>query len=143
MNNEKYSKMNIKTYKNKCHLFTIEIVDVKLTNFKWIEFINTFDKKLKLLESDEVSKFVLYIDAKYVDILDLEQITKVIDLFKKNQALFEKKLICSLIYIEGNIINIFKDLFNKFYNPIKPLLFLKTQNLDDEFIEESMIKHTH
>lgn len=143
MNNEKYSKMNITTYKNKCHLFTIEILDVKLTNFKWIEFINTFDKKLKLLESDDVNKFVLYIDAKYMDILDLEQITKVIDLFKKNQALFEKKLICSLIYIEGNIINIFKDLFNKFYNPIKPLLFLKTQNLDDEFIEESMIKHTH
>lgn len=140
MNVEKYSKMNITTYKNKCHLFTIEILDVKLSKFKWVEFISTFEKKLKLLETDEVNSFVLYIDAKYADILDLEQLNKVIELFKKNQPLFEKKLICSLIYIEGNIINLFKDVFNKFYNPIKPLQFLKERTLNDEFIEESIMK---
>lgn len=140
MSIEKYSNMTITTYKNKCHLFTIEILDVKISNFKWIEFINTFEKKLKLLETEDVKNFVLYIDAKYADILDLEQIHKIIDLFKQNRELFERKLICSLIYIEGNIINIFKDIFNTFYNPIKPLKFLKEREINDEFIEESITK---
>lgn len=140
MSIEKYSNMNITIYKNKCHLFTIEILDVKISNFKWIEFINTFEKKIKLLEIEDVKNFVLYIDAKYADILDLEQIHKIVDLFKQNRELFERKLICSLIYIEGNIINIFKDMFNTFYSPIKPLKFLKEREINDEFIEESITK---
>lgn len=140
MSIEKYSNMNITTYKNKCHLFTIEILDVKISNFKWIEFINTFEKKIKLLEIEDVKNFVLYIDAKYADILDLDQIHKIVDLFKQNRELFERKLICSLIYIEGNIINIFKDIFNTFYSPVKPLKFLKEREINDEFIEESITK---
>jgi hypothetical protein len=140
MNNEKYSTMEITTYQNKCHLFSIEILDVKITTFKWIEFLNTFEKNLQLLESEDVKYFILHIDAKYADVLDMKQVGKVIDLFKKNQSLFEEKLICSLIYVEGNIINIFKDIFNKFYNPIKPIHFLKKQELNHEFIEESIMK---
>ena len=97
-------------------------------------------KKLKWLETEDVKNFVLYIDAKYADILDLEQIHKIIDLFKQNRELFERKLICSLIYIEGHVINIFKDIFNTFYNPIKPLKFLKEREINDEFIEESITK---
>jgi len=77
----------------------------------------------------------MFIYAKYLDILSSEQIKNIVDLFTSKRKLFEDKLLCTQSYVEGVIINIFKDIFNKFYNPIKPIKFLDKNELDNEFIE--------
>ena len=117
------------------NLFKIDILNVKLTQLKWIDTLKNFKTNLELLERDNVKKFIMFIDAKYLDILSSEQIKNIVDLFTSKRKLFEDKLLCTQSYVEGVIINIFKDIFNKFYNPIKPIKFLDKNELDNEFIE--------
>lgn len=131
----KYTSMNIQRYNDDIHLFKIDILNVKLTQLKWIDTLKNFETNLELLERDNVKKFIMFIDAKYLDILSSEQIKNVVDLFTSKRKLFEDKLLCTQSYVEGVIINIFKDIFNKFYNPIKPIKFLHKNELDNEFIE--------
>jgi len=127
--------MNIQRYNDDIHLFKIDILNVKLTQLKWIDTLKNFETNLELLERDNVKKFIMFIDAKYLDILSSEQIKNIVDLFTSKRKLFEDKLLCTQSYVEGVIINIFKDIFNKFYNPIKPIKFLDKNELDNEFIE--------
>lgn len=131
----KYTSMNIQRYNDDIHLFKIDILNVKLTQLKWIDTLKNFETNLELLERDNVKKFIMFIDAKYLDILSSEQIKNIVDLFTSKRKLFEDKLLCTQSYVEGVIINIFKDIFNKFYNPIKPIKFLHKNELDNEFIE--------
>jgi hypothetical protein len=131
----KYTSMNIQRYNDDIHLFKIDILNVKLTQLKWIDTLKNFETNLELLERDNVKKFIMFIDAKYLDILSSEQIKNIVDLFTSKRKLFEDKLLCTQSYVEGVIINIFKDIFNKFYNPIKPIKFLDKNELDNEFIE--------
>ena len=127
--------MNIQRYNDDIHLFKIDVLNVKLTQLKWIDTLKNFETNLELLERDNVKKFIMFIDAKYLDILSSEQIKNIVDLFTSKRKLFEDKLLCTQSYVEGVIINIFKDIFNKFYNPIKPIKFLDKNELDNEFIE--------
>jgi len=131
----KYTSMNIQRYNDDIHLFKIDVLNVKLTQLKWIDTLKNFETNLELLERDNVKKFIMFIDAKYLDILSSEQIKNIVDLFTSKRKLFEDKLLCTQSYVEGVIINIFKDIFNKFYNPIKPIKFLDKNELDNEFIE--------
>tara|TARA_B110000459_G_scaffold73788_1_gene83039 strand:- start:6934 stop:7353 length:420 start_codon:yes stop_codon:yes gene_type:complete len=131
----KYTSMNIQRYNDDIHLFKIDVLNVKLTQLKWIDTLKKFETNLELLERDNVKKFIMFIDAKYLDILSSEQIKNIVDLFTSKRKLFEDKLLCTQSYVEGVIINIFKDIFNKFYNPIKPIKFLHKNELDNEFIE--------
>tara|TARA_B110000483_G_scaffold79738_1_gene99249 strand:- start:3281 stop:3700 length:420 start_codon:yes stop_codon:yes gene_type:complete len=131
----KYTSMNIQRYNDDIHLFKIDVLNVKLTQLKWIDTLKNFETNLELLERDNVKKFIMFIDAKYLDILSSEQIKNIVDLFTSKRKLFEDKLLCTQSYVEGVIINIFKDIFNKFYNPIKPIKFLHKNELDNEFIE--------
>ena len=131
----KYTSMNIQRYNDDIHLFKIDILNVKLTQLKWIDTLKNFETNLELLERDNVKKFIMFIDAKYLDILSSEQIKNIVDLFTSKRKLFEDKLLCTQSYVEGVIINIFKNIFNKFYNPIKPIKFLDKNELDNEFIE--------
>ena len=131
----KYTSMNIQRYNDDIHLFKIDILNVKLTQLKWIDTLKNFETNLELLERDNVKKFIMFIDAKYLDILSSEQIKNIVNLFTSKRKLFEDKLLCTQSYVEGVIINIFKYIFNKFYNPIKPIKFLDKNELDNEFIE--------
>ena len=130
-----YTSMNIQLYNDDIHLFKIVVLDVKLTKLKWIDTLKKFVTNLELLEKDDVKNFVMFIDAKFLDILSGEQIKNIIELFTSKRKLFEDKLLCTQCYVEGVIVNIFKDIFNKFYNPIKPIKFLDKNDLDNEFIE--------
>ena len=130
-----YTSMNIQLYNDDIHLFKIVVLDVKLTKLKWIDTLKKFETNLELLEKDDVKNFIMFIDAKFLDILSNEQINNIIELFTSKRKLFEDKLLCTQCYVEGVIINIFKDIFNKFYNPIKPIKFLNKNELDNEFIE--------
>lgn len=127
--------MNIQLYNDDIHLFKIVVLDVKLTKLKWIDTLKKFETNLELLEKDDVKHFIMFIDAKFLDLLSSEQINNIIELFTSKRKLFEDKLLCTQCYVEGVIINIFKDIFNKFYNPIKPIKFLNKNELDNEFIE--------
>jgi hypothetical protein len=133
---EPYINTSLEEY-NDILIYKIVVVNVKLTQLKWIDTINRIKKDLDVLKKKD-KIFAIYIDCKYMEIISNGQIKEIVNVFTENRVLFEKNLLCTECFVEGIIVNVFKDVFNKIYNPIRPIKFIKTNELDYSFIEENI-----
>lgn len=122
-----YAKLEINKNKYNIYNLSFNIIKNKLTTMNFACLIDDFENKLKILNNDKISKFIMIYDMNNMDYnINNSQINEITSLFKKNKTLFENKLLATFIIANDTFIKTFIKLFKSIYTPMKPL-FMNTE----------------
>jgi hypothetical protein len=125
---------NFVEYKPSTHNNTsILLFDVKKdlpTAFEWTCAVEEFKNKMtNLIKEDVLFAFIL--DVRLMGLLSISQIKQFSKLLQSYGPFLEKRLICSTVVAQGDIIKNIFELVKLFYKTVKPLKIVN--NMDDSF----------
>ena len=99
------------------------------TTLQWVFFIENIKSVIHYLTLNPERKFGMVFDIENLGIPNLEYVREYSDIFRKNEDLLEKNLICSCVFNNSNIIRTIWDITMKVYTSKKEIIFI---NMDQE-----------
>jgi len=125
---------NFVEYKQSTHNNTsILLFDVKKelpTAFEWTCAVEEFKNKMVDLIKEDV-QFAFILDVRLMGLLSISQIKQFSKLLQTYGPFLEKRLICSTVVAQGEIIKNIFELVKLFYKTVKPLKIVN--NMEDSF----------
>jgi hypothetical protein len=76
----------------------------------------------------------MYFNFKDCTYIPVTQAPIFIELIISYKDMFEEKLLCTQAFITSNFMTVISNIFCKLYKTVKPFLFLKTGEIDHEYI---------
>ena len=118
------------TIENNMVVFKTTLLNKPLTELRIIDFLEKTKIMVNSFYEPKIKKICLIYNIEHVTIPDNFQFIKdFCNIYTNNRQILIKKLQFTIIQSNNTIFNLFFNMFKKYYTPIKPLYFSKS---DDE-----------
>jgi hypothetical protein len=121
--------------KNDIFIFLFDVKKENPTAFEWTCSVEDFKQKMIEIQDMNIN-FVYVLDVRLMGLLTISQIKEFSKLLETYGPFLEKRLICSTVIADGNIIKNIFELVKMFYKTVKPLKIVNNMDNGDKFIEE-------
>lgn len=121
---------------------SVLLFDVKKelpTAFEWTCAVEEFKLKMADLIKEDV-QFAFILDVRLMGLLSISQIKQFSKLLQSYGPFLEKRLICSTVVAQGEIIKNIFELVKLFYKTVKPLKIVHSMDEGAVYIEECKLK---
>jgi hypothetical protein len=125
--------------KNNNLIFLFDVKKDLPTAFEWTCAVEDFKTNMVVIMKEE-TPFAFILDVRLLGMLSITQIKEFSKVLESYGPFLEKKLICSTVVAEGNIIKNIFELVKMFYKTVKPLKIVHSMDDAQVYIEECKLK---
>lgn len=124
--------------KDKYDIIEVHIYKKSPTTLQWVFFIENIKSVIKYLSLNPERKFGMVFDIENLGIPNLEYVREYSDIFRKNEDLLEKNLLCSCVYNNSKIIKTIWDIAMKIYTSKKEIIFIESNQNPEEIFNTKL-----
>ena len=120
--------------KGKYDIIEVHIYKKSPTPLQWVFFIENLKSVIQYLTLNPERKFGMVFNIEQLGLPNIDYVKEYSDVFRKNEDLLEKNLLCSCVYNNSKIIKAIWDIAMKIYTSKKEIIFIETnQNPEEVF----------